>query len=411
MKDILIIDERVPYTGGTRTEKIIKYLPKFGWRPIILTIDQMRKNPFAFEILEQYKDSPRKIYGTKTLPNFYLLNKLGLQRLGSILNRLFFVPDTNVNWIPNAIAKASTIFKNESPQIIYSTSPNEGVHIIGYLLKLIFNKPWVADFRDLWTLCHGRYAPLTYFHHALNYFLEKSIYQKWSDLIIANTEENKRIIVDHFRVDPEKIKVVTNGFDPDEIILSSPDKSKRENLVLGYFGAFIKPMTCHQEFLSGFEEALGSQKRFILKLWAVLSQKQKQELLKNPIVRNHISFREYTSHKQGMKELAEADVLVIILKKTFPYVAPQKLYNYLALNKPILAIVPPEGCTARIIRETNSGIVVSPENHTEIAKQLLDLHKKWERAALKSQQNITALNKYRSDNLTKDLALTFSALI
>lgn len=407
MKKVLIVDERFPYTGGTRTEKMVKYLPNFGWKPVILTIHQTNRNPFADDILKNYENHPLKIYTTKTFPTFSFLNHFNLARLGTILNRLFYIPDTNLAWIPNALIKAFEIFKRENPHVIYSTSPNEGVHLVGYLLKLKFKKPWIADFRDLWTLCYGRYGPLTSFHHAINFWLEKSIYRKWSDLIIANTEENKRIIIDHFHVDPNKIEVITNGFDPDEILQSEP-QVKSKNLILGYFGAFIKPMTCHKEFLYGMEKALESEKRIDLKLWTLLTESQKKELMRNPVLRNHVSFQGYFSHQQSIRELAKTDILLVILKSTFPYVAPQKLYNYMALKKPILAIAPPDGCAARVIRETKTGTIVSPDNPDEIADKLLSLFKIWEEGGLKYNPDMAALNKYRSDNLTKDLSLAFS---
>lgn len=410
MKNVLIVDERFPYTGGTRTEKIVKYLPNFGWKPVILTIDQTKKNPFADDILRNYEHHPLKIYSTKTLPTFSFLNYFNLTRVGTTLNRSFYIPDTNLAWIPNAFIKAFEIFERENPHIIYSTSPNEGVHLVAYLLKLKFKKPWVADFRDLWTLCHGRYGPLTFLHHWINNYLERSIYLRWSDLVIANTDDNKRIIIEHFKADPQKIEVVTNGFDPCEIVSSKP-RQKNDHIILGYFGAFDKPMTCHKEFLAGYAKAIRSQENFDFQVWAVLSDRVKRGIAKDPLLQSRVSFNSYLSHQESMNQLSKVDVLVVMLKDTFPYVVPQKLYNYLSLKKPILAIVPPNGSAAKVIKETNSGIVVPSDNINSITEALLALHKKWSEGNLGFEMNNDALRKYQSDMVTEKLCHIFDTLI
>ena len=68
MKKVLIIDERFPSTGGSRTEKFVKFLPKFGWEPLILTIGQKGRNDYAEEIL-QNNDADIILMGRELLRN------------------------------------------------------------------------------------------------------------------------------------------------------------------------------------------------------------------------------------------------------------------------------------------------------------------------------------------------------
>ena len=46
-KKVLIIDEQFPYHGGSRTEKFVKYLPKYGWKSIVLTNSENIHNYFS----------------------------------------------------------------------------------------------------------------------------------------------------------------------------------------------------------------------------------------------------------------------------------------------------------------------------------------------------------------------------
>jgi len=407
MKKVLIIDERFPNTGGTRTEKFVKYLPQYGWEPIILTIDQRTLNPFYEEIVKNYVDSNLKIYGTKTLPTFSLLKKVNANRLSGILNSYFFIPDMSIAWIPYGLKRGINIIQKEMPQIIYSTSPSEGVHVLAYLLKKKFNLPWVADFRDLWTLYDGRYKRLTFMHHIINLYIERSIYLRWCDLIIANTEKNKDIVIKHFRVPSDKIRVITNGFDPEDSLLPTKKNGKKDNMVLGYLGGFEKVALCYREFLSGFEKAVQTEESIFLELWSVISEQLRYEIEKNKLISDRIIFHHYMSHQSSMKAIETADVLVVLLRSNYPHVVPQKLYNYLALRKPILAVIPPNGSAAEVIRETNSGIIVSPDDVRGISNGILNLYKKWRNGTIGVHLNENALQKYQRDELTKKLATSF----
>jgi len=108
-----------------------------------------------------------------------------------------------------------------------------------------------------------------------------------------------------------------------------------------------------------------------------------------------------------MKAIETADVLVVLLRSNYPHVVPQKLYNYLALRKPILAVIPPNGSAAEVIRETNSGIIVSPDDVRGISNGILNLYKKWRNGTIGVHLNENALQKYQRDELTKKLATSF----
>jgi len=54
-----------------------------------------------------------------------------------------------------------------------------------------------------------------------------------------------------------------------------------------------------------------------------------------------------------------------------------KVFEYLAAERPILALVPPDGAAAKLIRDTNAGIVAGPDDVVGIRDALLDLHARW----------------------------------
>ena len=54
-----------------------------------------------------------------------------------------------------------------------------------------------------------------------------------------------------------------------------------------------------------------------------------------------------------------------------------KLYEYLAARRPILALVPPDGTAAEIVRATGMGIVAPPDDAAAIRAALDELVRLW----------------------------------
>ena len=61
-----------------------------------------------------------------------------------------------------------------------------------------------------------------------------------------------------------------------------------------------------------------------------------------------------------------------------------KVFEYLAAERPILALVPPDGAAAELIRESGAGVVVAPEDVDGIASALRDLHARWRDGSLQA---------------------------
>ncbi len=83
----------------------------------------------------------------------------------------------------------------------------------------------------------------------------------------------------------------------------------------------------------------------------------------------------YLSHLETLKKLQDMDALLFILddrNKHSRNTIGGKVYEYLRLKKPIIALVPERGEAADLIRHTASGIVISPQKTQEIAALLMD---------------------------------------
>ena len=59
-----------------------------------------------------------------------------------------------------------------------------------------------------------------------------------------------------------------------------------------------------------------------------------------------------------------------------------KIFEYLAAERPILAVVPPDGAAADLLRETGAGTVVAPDDVDAIRARFADLHRRWKDGSL-----------------------------
>jgi glycosyltransferase involved in cell wall biosynthesis len=77
--------------------------------------------------------------------------------------------------------------------------------------------------------------------------------------------------------------------------------------------------------------------------------------------------------------LGAADVLVSILKEDAgAYSVPSKVLSYLCAGRPLLLLIPPENAAAKMVLESQAGLVTAPTNYEEFlqnARLLYEDHK------------------------------------
>ena len=74
------------------------------------------------------------------------------------------------------------------------------------------------------------------------------------------------------------------------------------------------------------------------------------------------------------------------------------MFEYLAAERPVLAVVPPDGAAAGLIRETGAGVVAPPEDVDAIAEALGELHGRWR----EGQLNGTPLSDAWREQLSRE---------
>ena len=415
-RKVLVVANSFPASGGSRIDKFVSLLPEFGFEPVVLSAKEC-DSPDQQQLKQRYYPDTLKSYQARSIGWSYFTERFLMRgphsrhyRLLQFLSfpeRCLLVPDYMVRWIPHGIRIANEIVKREGIQVVLTSSPHESTHLIGMSLKKSCGIPWVADFRDLWIEKTLLYRPATRLHDIWIRHLERKVFHT-ADFIIANTPENADRYRQRFSVPEEKLEVIPNGFDRNDLDSENPPRFTPDIFRIGYAGALDKHEFPWRAALDALEMLAGNVGRGKVRLvhCGYLSE-QVRDYLQSRNLDDLVEIHGTLPHSQAMALTAATDIRLLLLYETgySSSIVPMKLYNYLIMNGPILAIAPESGVTASIIAKTRMGCVVSPQRGIDaIYRQLLEYYRAWENGSLSINPDYTEIQHYDRHAQTGRLA-------
>ena len=93
----------------------------------------------------------------------------------------------------------------------------------------------------------------------------------------------------------------------------------------------------------------------------------------------------YVSRRRSLELQRDSEALLLLIPDSGGRgkgVLTGKIFEYLAAERPILAVVPPDGAAADLLRETGAGLVVAPDDVGAIRARLVELHRRWKDGSL-----------------------------
>jgi glycosyltransferase involved in cell wall biosynthesis len=289
----------------------------------------------------------------------------------SVGRRLLF-PDENVTWNLTAIPAAIKIVRNEGIDVVLTTSPPGSVHLIGAAVKRATGVKWVADLRDS-LLAH----PHRRSESALVRAKEKGqhgvarLVARSADAIIAVSDA---IADETLALEPRgKVVSIANGSDFDDF--AGLEYVRRDRFSLTHAGSFFGKRD-PRPFLTALKQAdVDVVARFLGDFRAADREWAEQQGFGD-----RLELIPYAPRRVSLQLQRESDALLLLIPEARGRgkgVLSGKVFEYLAAERPILALVPPDGAAADLIRETGAGVVVAPEDVDGIAAALQELRRRW----------------------------------
>lgn len=421
MKKALIITYYWPPAGGPGVQRvlnIVEHLSQVGWEPLILTV----KNPSAPSIdtsLLSRISKGCKVYKTKTSEPFEAYKRLTGKKVGSALPKNIaldnhasfseklshwiranlFIPDARKGWKRFLVREGMTVIKNEKPDVIFSTSPPHSLQLGAMKLAKKSGIPWVADLRDPWTEAYWEtHMPKTNRSKKKNRRFEQIVLNN-ADHVTTVGEGIKDLIKEKTN---KPVSVMYNGYREVE---TEPIPTEFFEIV--HLGNLSAMQSCNELIEAVDHLSLREKKKVRLVFIGTLANEHKEKLERYLDINTlYIDFMPY----EDMILRVRSAALLFLPKLNSSYskgLISAKLFDYLALRRPIIAISDPSSDIRAILHETGSGRSFLPNENTEMSQHISELISILEEKGHLVFEKNPALEKYSSVSNVKTLAEIF----
>lgn len=416
MKKALIITYYWPPAGGSGVQrwlKFVKYFRDFDIEPVVYTVDNAdypimdnsleNDIPKEIEILKQPIWEPNNFLsflGKKKNESAGFLNPNPnfIGKIAQYIRANYFIPDARKFWVKPSVNYLRKYLQKNDIDVIITTGPPHSVHLIGLQLKKQLNVKWISDFRDPWTeIDYVHQLPLTKKSIQKHYKLEQEVL-KFSDAVIVVGKTMK----ENYEVFQKNIFVVTNGFDG-EIAAQAKLDSKFTITHIGLMNADRNPRMLWEVLSEIKEENSEFTLDFQLKLIGKVDASIKNHIVNFGLV-NNVQLIDYVSHNEVVEYQKTSQVLLLIVNNvpSSKGIITGKIFEYLMVKRPVLAIAPKNGDLAEIINNSNAGSVIEFNDKNALKNSILQLYSQFKNGDLIVASN--NVNQYHRKELTKKVA-------
>ncbi len=424
MKKVLIITYYWPPSGGSGVQrwlKFAKYLPEYGWEPVIYTPENPEANATDTALLNDVAPETQVIK-TKILEPYGIYKTLFCKRklsssgknnsaevsassikanlIGSSDNSLkhrfalflrgnFFIPDPRFLWIRPSVKFLKKYLRNNPVDAIVSTGPPHSMHLIAKKVAKSAGIKWIADFRDPWTeIFYFKHLKLSRYALYKHRKLEQSVLDNADKIIVVSRQMQK----DFAARTSVPVEIITNGFDPEDFAAYSGKMELRERteslrekkFILTHTGIFVD--NGNPDYLWEVLGDKASQEEDFRNALLIRLMGQADNTVLNGIenagLGKNLVNMGYVTHNEAICRQQESSVLLLPLRKE-PEAAgilTGKFFEYLASGKQILAFGPTDGDLAAALKETGSGTITDFGDKEGIRREIDILYGRFKRS-------------------------------
>lgn len=411
VKRVLMIAYHFPPVQGSsgvqRTLKFCRYLPEYGWEPMVLTVDRL-----AYPATEvgQIAEIPQGMVLKRTFA-------LDTARHLAIRGRYPYwlaLPDRWASWCVSAVIAGIRLIREYRPTVLWSTYPIATAHAAGLMLHRLSGLPWVADLRD--SMTEDGYPTDPRIWRAFRW-IEKQTVARASRVAFTTPSALCMYRERYASLPPERWTLIANGYDEEsfraaERAVSRPSRRSRNRLVLVHSGVLYRSERDPSAFFAAIADLVRSEKISPEGLEIVLrasgDEAYYQEILDELRVGEIVKLKPALPYRAALEEMLRADGLLLFQAASCNHQIPAKLYEYLRAQHPVLALTDPAGDTACVLREAGAGRVVRIDSREEIRDGLLAfLH---EIRTAGDQVAVHDVQQYSRQARTRELAQVFDAI-
>lgn len=381
--------------GAVRITKFVKYLLRFGWDVTVLTVKEKYYDNLNYDWLKDVEGA--NIIRTDIIKPIKGLKEWGLY------------------WLPYLKKELDKVLSNEKFDISLWTGNPFYNWVLAPYAKKKYALKYVLDFRDGWRLEKkirswkgGKFYKLKRaIDHKISEYVEPIIVRN-ADGVINVTEEMTNLFRSTYpEFDSSNVLTIYNGYDKEDCACETMQKEHDFEIVYaGKFGNFLNP----KNFFWGLQEYYNHiNAKFSIKfIWIGEKDDYTQSLINKKEIRNLILFLGFKPYKEVLSYIKRADLCLLLV--SHPTEGSTKIFDYMALDKPILVISKfPEGRVFEILKNYEKAYFVE-DDHEKIFVFLKDFFERKEEIN-KIIANKESLEFYNREFQTKQLEYMLNKII
>ena len=437
-RTVLLMTYEFPPAGGggiQRGAKFARYLPDFGWTPVVVTSAPIKGRTTDESLLEGLQGltvarlRPRRVsaMAARALAPAKRARGRGRGRsaggpggsgpggsgpgggvaavrpstppASARFARLISMDDA-AWWAFSAARTGLALGREHGVQAVIASGPPFSVTVAGTRVARGLGVPLIVDLRDAWRDNPTAWYPTDRARRRA-VVSERRVLAA-ADVVLAVTGV---IAAEAGELGARDVRLLPNGYDASDVVPWRPDAGGP--LRLAFMGTVYRN---HSEPWDLFE-ALGRLHRTRPDLDVRL------EIIGNAPadvraaavergVADKVDFAGYLPHRQALARVAAADVAVVLIADRPGAKAAMtgKLYEYLATGLPTLVLGPADGEAARLVGELSAGWVVAPHDVPAIADRLAALAAAKAGGSLGDRDARAGVARYERRALTAELA-------
>jgi glycosyltransferase involved in cell wall biosynthesis len=327
--------------GGARPFRFAKYLSRLGYTCRVYTAAEQ---------------TGRDDSNTEYIPDPFVAHPGGLGwHVERAIRKVFLPRELGTRWSYLAF-RAARAYIRAHPGVrvtIFSTFPPLGPHLAAYQLAHAEGIPWIADFRD--PLPEERIGKGINFPRRAYKWLERAIARR-ADAVIANTDSATIRWREKFPNLNGKVQLIWNGFDPEERIQSLPVLS-RDYKILSHVGELYGGRNATL-VLESFARLIAAGRlpagsvRVQLIGPADAGVLPNQDFLGRARAEGWLELVTKKVPRHEALNIARSSNSLLLLQPQSSTQVPGKLFEYLQIGRPILAVIQPNSPAERLLERS-----------------------------------------------------------
>lgn len=351
-------------SGIQRTLRFARYLPEFGWQPVVLTA-----HPRAYQQVsdDQLADIPSGVEVIRA-PAWDTARHLSVAgRYPGILAR----PDRWVSWWVGGVWAGRRAIHRLVPDAMWSTYPIATAHMIGATLARRSGLPWIADFRDPMAQKDYPADPLTWKRYEQ---IERAAVSH-AQFCTFTTPSAVRTYNERYPARAGHIELLENGYDEETFAQTGDAEPLIPGRITLLHSGIVYPS---ERDPSQLFQALARLKtaepelfgRLVVRFRAPVHDELLHDLAQCHDVAENIQVLPPIGYREALLEMLRADGLLILQAANCNEQIPAKLYEYLRAGKPLVILTDPAGDTAHAARAAGIAAVAPLDDAAAIVERL-----------------------------------------